>query len=152
QAAADDAILRAILTDGHRVIDECTAGRTISTKMRRAVKERDRTCAVPGCDTTEGLQTHHLHDVRRGGPTQLTNLARVCPYHHDQITYKGAELTGGHPHWHWQPPPGKESIFDLPPSGDPPSAPRPEAAARPDLPPSPGPPPKPPPIRRTRRE
>ena len=157
QAAADDAILRAILTDGHRVIDECTAGRTITTKMRRAVKERDRTCAVPGCDTTEGLQTHHLHDVRLGGPTKLTNLARVCPHHHDQITYQHAQLTGAHPHWHWQPPPGKESIFDLPPTTDPPAETERETPPRPsprhpDLPPSPGPPPKPPPIRRRRPE
>src|SRR5579875_2253855 len=141
QAAADDAILRAILTDGHRVIDECTAGRTITTKMRRAVKERDRTCAVPGCDETQGLQTHHLHDVRLGGPTKLTNLARVCPHHHDQITYQHAQLTGGHPHWHWQPPPGKESIFDLPLTTDPPRDAAREGPPRPRPPPPPPPPP-----------
>jgi len=149
QHAAEDAILRAILTDGDRVIDECTAGRTVSTRMSRAVKARDRTCAVPGCDVTEHLQTHHLHDVHLGGPTKLTNLARVCPYHHEQITYQGAELGGGHPDWHWRPPSRKQSIFSAGPTGsdgtdsrasaDPPGEPPrlgPSAA-----PPSPGPPP-----------
>ncbi|MEB3021373.1 HNH endonuclease signature motif containing protein [[Mycobacterium] crassicus] len=56
--------------------------RTISRRLRRALEHRDRTCVVPGCGATRGLHAHHIVHWENGGPTELSNLALVCPYHH----------------------------------------------------------------------
>jgi hypothetical protein len=56
--------------------------RTISRRLRRALEHRDRCCAVPGCGATRGLHAHHLVHWEDGGPTELSNLVLVCPYHH----------------------------------------------------------------------
>ncbi|WP_156737767.1 HNH endonuclease signature motif containing protein, partial [Mycobacterium sp. E735] len=61
------------------------AGRTtrlISRRLRRALEHRHRSCAVPGCGATRGLHAHHIRHWEDGGPTELTNLVLVCPYHH----------------------------------------------------------------------
>ncbi|OBG31162.1 HNH endonuclease signature motif containing protein, partial [Mycobacterium sp. E3198] len=56
--------------------------RTISRRLRRALEHRHPTCAVPGCGATRGLHAHHLRHWEDGGPTELTNLILLCPYHH----------------------------------------------------------------------
>ncbi|MBI5336453.1 MAG: HNH endonuclease [Mycolicibacterium rufum] len=56
--------------------------RTVNRRLRRALEHRDRTCVVPGCGATLGLHAHHLVHWEDGGPTELWNLALVCPYHH----------------------------------------------------------------------
>ncbi|CQD18383.1 HNH endonuclease domain-containing protein [Mycobacterium lentiflavum] len=61
------------------------AGRTtrqINRRLRRALEHRHPTCAVPGCGATRGLHAHHLRHWEDGGPTELSNLVLVCPYHH----------------------------------------------------------------------
>ncbi|BBZ59562.1 HNH endonuclease signature motif containing protein [Mycolicibacterium monacense] len=61
------------------------AGRTtrlITRRLRRALEHRDRTCVVPGCESTCGLHAHHIQHWEDGGPTDLDNLVLVCPYHH----------------------------------------------------------------------
>jgi hypothetical protein len=104
QGALCDSIIRLLNIKDGRVIDICHAGRTIPTKLARALEERDRTCCVPTCDAARHLQNHHLHPVNFLGPTSLQNLARVCPYHHEQITHQGAQLTGTPGDWTWHPP------------------------------------------------
>ncbi|AFM15799.1 protein of unknown function DUF222/HNH endonuclease [Mycolicibacterium chubuense NBB4] len=56
--------------------------RTVSRRLRRALEHRDRTCAVPGCGATRGLHAHHIRHWEDGGPTEMSNLVLVCPYHH----------------------------------------------------------------------
>jgi hypothetical protein len=56
--------------------------RTISRRLRRALEHRDATCAVPGCGATRGLHAHHIRHWENGGPTELTNLVLLCPFHH----------------------------------------------------------------------
>jgi hypothetical protein len=56
--------------------------RTINRRLRRALEYRHRTCAVPGCGATRGLHAHHIQHWEDGGPTELTNLVLLCPYHH----------------------------------------------------------------------
>jgi hypothetical protein len=61
------------------------AGRTtrqINRRLRRALEHRHPTCAVAGCGATRGLHAHHLEHWEDGGPTELSNLVLVCPYHH----------------------------------------------------------------------
>ncbi|MBX7448037.1 HNH endonuclease [Mycolicibacterium sp. 3033] len=56
--------------------------RTVNRRLRRVLEHRDRTCVVPGCGATRALHAHHLVHWEDGGPTELWNLALVCPYHH----------------------------------------------------------------------
>ena len=65
-----------------RTIGAGRATRTVNRRLRRALEYRDRTCVVPGCGATLGLHAHHLVHWENGGPTELWNLALVCPYHH----------------------------------------------------------------------
>ncbi len=58
------------------------ATRTISRRLRRALEHRDHCCVVPGCAATRGLHAHHIRHWEDGGPTELSNLVLVCPYHH----------------------------------------------------------------------
>ncbi|MDM4138824.1 MULTISPECIES: HNH endonuclease signature motif containing protein [Mycobacterium] len=73
------------------------AGRTtrlINRRLRRALEHRDRACAVPGCGATRGLHAHHIRHWEDGGPTELTNLVLLCPYHH-RLHHRGSlEITG----------------------------------------------------------
>ncbi len=65
-----------------RPIGAGRATRTVSRRLRRALEHRDRDCAVPGCGATRGLHAHHIRHWEDGGPTELSNLVLVCPYHH----------------------------------------------------------------------
>ncbi|MGB3482586.1 MAG: HNH endonuclease signature motif containing protein [Mycobacterium sp.] len=68
--------------------------RTISRRLRRALEYRDRCCVVPGCGATRGLHAHHLQHWEDGGPTELSNLVLVCPFHHRLHHRGGISLTG----------------------------------------------------------
>jgi Domain of unknown function (DUF222) len=104
RGAMCDAIVRLLAVEDGRITNICHAGRTIPTKLALALEERDRTCCVPGCDVARHLPIHHLHPVHFLGPTSLSNLARVCSRHHEQITHQGAQLTGTPGNWSWHPP------------------------------------------------
>ncbi|ETB20527.1 hypothetical protein O983_21350 [Mycobacterium avium 09-5983] len=65
--------------------------RVINRRLRRALEHRHRGCAIPGCGATRGLHAHHLRHWEDGGPTELSNLVLVCPYHH-RLHHRG-EIT-----------------------------------------------------------
>ncbi len=76
------------------VIGAGRATRLISRRLRRALEHRDRMCAVPGCGATRGLHAHHMRHWEDGGPTELSNLVLVCPYHH-RLHHRGViTITG----------------------------------------------------------
>jgi hypothetical protein len=112
RAAQSDAILNAILIKNGQVIATTPAGRTIPAHLRRTLTERDRTCVIPGCDNRHHLEIHHLKPYAEGGTTTEDNTVRICPYHHDQITYADATLTGPPGHWKWTPPPRPPTTTD----------------------------------------
>jgi hypothetical protein len=64
------------------VIGAGRSTRLINRRLRRALEHRHPTCAVPGCGATRGLHAHHIRHWEDGGPTELSNLVLVCPYHH----------------------------------------------------------------------
>ncbi|BBZ43157.1 hypothetical protein MPRM_04380 [Mycobacterium parmense] len=68
--------------------------RTINRRLRRALQHRHPHCAVPGCGATRGLHAHHLQHWENGGPTDLTNLVLICPYHHRAHHRGDITLTG----------------------------------------------------------
>ena len=87
-----DAVFHVVVTDGVDVKAVTSKKRTIPASLRRALMERDRTCAVPGCDATEHLQIDHRWDFAKGGPTQFSNLSRLCTAHHRMKTTAGFRL------------------------------------------------------------
>ncbi|MEN3223590.1 HNH endonuclease signature motif containing protein [Mycolicibacterium porcinum] len=77
-----------------QVIGAGRTTRTISRRLRRALEHRDRCCRVPGCGATRGLHAHHIVHWEDGGPTELDNLALLCPYHHRLHHRGGITITG----------------------------------------------------------
>jgi hypothetical protein len=76
--------------------------RVVSACIDIALLVRDRTCAVPICGKRFGLERdHRMVDFRDGGPTELANMARLCPEHHDLKTYGGWRLEGEPGSWQW---------------------------------------------------
>ena len=113
------------------VIGAGRATRLISRRLRRALEHRHRACAVPGCGATHGLHAHHLRHWEDGGPTELSNLVLVCPYHHRLHHQGGITITG---------PAADLVVTDS--SGQQLNAgslARPSTLAPPDVPPCPGP-------------
>jgi hypothetical protein len=64
-------------------LDVGTATSTIPPWLRRAVIERDRHCAFPGCtQPPAACHVHHLVPRSEGGATALVNMVLLCSFHH----------------------------------------------------------------------
>ncbi|HEX3946949.1 MAG TPA: HNH endonuclease signature motif containing protein [Acidimicrobiales bacterium] len=87
-----DAFFHLVLTNGIDVLAVTSKKRTIPQALRSALIERDRTCAVPGCNATRHLQIDHDWAFAKGGPTELGNLKRLCAPHHKMKTLDGFRL------------------------------------------------------------
>jgi hypothetical protein len=101
---AVDSILSVLVTDGVDVTAVAHAGRTIPASVRRALLERDQTCAVPGCDIGEALEIDHIVPVVEGGITTLSNLVRLCHWHHYLKTHQRHRIERSANRWLWIPP------------------------------------------------
>ncbi|MCP3995852.1 MAG: DUF222 domain-containing protein, partial [bacterium] len=57
-----------------------------TTEQKIALAIRDQTCRWKRC-TREGsrCEAHHLKHREHAGPTNLCNLALLCPYHHNRL-------------------------------------------------------------------
>ena len=87
------AVLQALACDAHVekvVIDRTGAvvrmesvGRLATRTQRRALAARDGGCSWAGCaQPPAACDAHHVRWWSRGGPTELGNLALLCPRHH----------------------------------------------------------------------
>ncbi len=137
RALLDDASVRCIFHKAGDIRAVAHLGRTISAALRTALVERDRCCVVPGCSVSTGLEIDHTIPLFEGGPTCLSNLARLCHWHHYLKTYDGWTLRrtnaedAAEPTWAFEPPwsashrgPGREH------GGSPPPEPGVGAASR----------------------
>lgn len=109
---AKDAFLAAVVKKGVDIRSVVHLGHDPTALQRSALIARDRHCAVPGCDVTHGLESHHVKPWEDTHQTRLDDLARVCSHHHDQISYE---------HWTLDGPPNQRSW--APPEGGPPPGP-----------------------------
>jgi hypothetical protein len=76
--------------------------RAVAACIDIALLVRDRKCGVPSCGKRHGLERdHRVVDYGDGGPTELKNLVRLCPEHHDLKTYGGWRLEGEPGNWKW---------------------------------------------------
>lgn len=94
RALAEDAWICTLVTDGADIKAVSSMKRRIPTRLRRAVEERDQTCAVPACDVRDHLQIDHTIPIHERGPTRLDNLDRLCRWHHYLKTHRGYRLNG----------------------------------------------------------
>jgi hypothetical protein len=94
------ALLELVIKRGTDVTTVVSDSRYVRKALRIALEERDPTCVVPNCDRSDPLERDHWQvDFGKDGPTSLDNLARLCPWHHDQKTHKGWVLEGGPGQW-----------------------------------------------------
>ena len=107
QLACDALVIPAVLGGPSQVLDLGRSTRVWNRAQRRAAALRDRGCTAPGCDRPPaGCQLHHARHWIDGGPTDLTNAALLCPYHHRMVHRQGWTVTlaaNGHPQL--EPPP-----------------------------------------------
>lgn len=63
-------------------LDLGTIQRLASDKQRKLASIENPTCAWPGCHCPADLsQVHHIIAAKDGGPTNMSNLLLLCPYH-----------------------------------------------------------------------
>jgi hypothetical protein len=88
--------------------------RTINASILTALIHRDPRCVVDGCGATRFLEIDHVVPFSEGGPTTLTNLARLCTFHHSLKSNEGYVLwRGSDERWHFDPPPPFGEETDL---------------------------------------
>jgi hypothetical protein len=141
-----DAGINVIFSHGDDISRIYHFTRTINASLLCALQARDRTCVVPRCGASRYLEIDHLVPFIEGGPTTISNLARLCSFHHSQKTNEGYTLwLDQDEQWHFDPPPpfGQEPGLgaDL---RDPPDTGRPRNKA--DQTQAPDPPESPPPL------
>jgi Domain of unknown function (DUF222)/HNH endonuclease len=101
---APEAVWHLLVTDGKDIRAYASATRTIPTMLRVALAARDRECVRPGCNQTQGLEIDHVLPFADGGPTSLTNNARLCPHDHRLKTHEGWTLRHEQGQWSFDPP------------------------------------------------
>jgi hypothetical protein len=94
QIACDATIAIGVDDDVGHTMYEGRARRTPSDAQRREVMRRDRHCRFPGCTNVTFTNVHHIVAWKRGGLTDLDNLALTCLHHHHVVHSKGWEMTG----------------------------------------------------------
>ena len=75
--------------------------RLVTPAIRKALEQRDKACAFPGCRVTaSGCEAHHIIPWWTGGETALSNLVLLCPHHHGTVEpLRFWHDTGSPPRW-----------------------------------------------------
>ena len=98
---ASQGVIRVLERDGVDISKVAHVGRMVPAHLRSALEARDPTCVVPGCHRRSGLEIDHVVPVALGGQTAISNLARLCRWHHSQKTHHGWRLDGRSGEWTW---------------------------------------------------
>ncbi|MFW6051078.1 MAG: DUF222 domain-containing protein [Myxococcota bacterium] len=91
--ACDAALVPHLEDEAGRTLDVGRKTRSIPPSIRRALRQRQPTCAFPGCGHTRFLDAHHLTHWIDGGETKISNLVHLCRLHHRLIHEDGFTLT-----------------------------------------------------------
>jgi hypothetical protein len=106
-----EALWTLLVTKGVDIATVTSTTRVVPQRVKRALEMRDPRCVVPGCGATERLQTDHWNlDYSWSGPTELSNLCRLCPAHHRLKTEMGWQLLGGPGRWEWRAPKSTDEL------------------------------------------
>ena len=101
--ACDAAIIPAVLGARSEPLDLGRTSRLVTPKLLQALYLRDRGCTFPGCSRPPSwCDAHHCRHWCDGGPTDLANMALLCPRHHTIVHQKGytATVTATEVTWH----------------------------------------------------
>jgi hypothetical protein len=99
-----DALFAVVVTKGKDVVNVAHLGRQVTAHQRTALEWSNPTCSVLGCPATDLLEIDHRTGWAVTRKTELTDLDRLCHYHHGKKTSEG-----------WQLEPGKGKRRFLPP-------------------------------------
>src|SRR5690348_14752920 len=92
--ACDASLIPAVLGSRGEVLDLGRTVRLATPKQVQALWIRDRGCTFPGCSRPPSwCDAHHLWHWCDGGPTDLGNLALLCPRHHTIVHQRGYTAT-----------------------------------------------------------
>ena len=90
--ACDAEIIPMVMGSKSEVLDVGRANRLFTAAIRKAITQRDKGCAFPGCDRPPGwTQAHHVKHWLDGGISCYANGCLLCGHHH-RIIHQG----------HWQ--------------------------------------------------
>lgn len=67
--------------------------RAPSKRQRRWLGLRHRTCQFPGCHHAGSFDAHHVIEHGKGGRTTISNLIRLCWFHHRAVHLHHLRLT-----------------------------------------------------------
>jgi Domain of unknown function (DUF222) len=81
------------VTDSPQGPVEIDRRRAPSRRQRRWLALRHPTCQFDGCHHAGGFEAHHVVEHRRGGKTRVSNLVRLCWFHHRMVHLHGLLLT-----------------------------------------------------------
>lgn len=75
-----------VLGGPSEILDVGRKHRLVTDPIRAGLVQRDRGCVFPGCVVPpEACHAHHIVPWACGGETALSNLALLCPHHHNII-------------------------------------------------------------------
>jgi hypothetical protein len=94
QRLANDAIFKALITDGTDIRSISHLSRVIPTRLRTGIEELQPECVISGCHVNRHLELDHNIPIEEQGPTTLWNLNRLCHHHHRIKTIQKMRLTG----------------------------------------------------------
>jgi hypothetical protein len=83
--ACDSRIRLSVHAADGRTLDLGRRRRRPSRALLSALWQRDRGCAMPGCDRHRFLHAHHVVSWASGGHTDLDNLVLLCGEHHRRL-------------------------------------------------------------------
>lgn len=100
-----DGFFTVLVKSGVDITTVTSTKRTVKKRLDVALRERDKTCVVPGCAASRGLERHHWRTTYFSrGPTEIDNMCRLCHPHHKMVTDEGWKILGGPGKWRFYPP------------------------------------------------
>jgi hypothetical protein len=83
--ACDASIVSVVENERGEPLNVGRKTRSVPPAIRRALNARDRGCRFPSCSNARYVDAHHIHHWAQGGETKLSNLVRLCRFHHRQV-------------------------------------------------------------------
>jgi hypothetical protein len=99
-----DCHLEVVICDGIDIRHHVNLKRTVTKAQRSALFVMYPRCAIEGCDVDFGLEIDHVEEWRLTHRTVLSDLVRLCRFHHDQKTYRKWRLERQPQGWRILPP------------------------------------------------
>ncbi|MDO5738809.1 MAG: DUF222 domain-containing protein [Ornithinimicrobium sp.] len=101
--ACEADIIPMVLGGDGEILDQGVRRRLVTPGQRVNLARRDRCCTIPGCTVpATWCEAHHVIWWSRGGRSDLSNYALLCPRHHTWVHDRDltATVTGRGVIWH----------------------------------------------------